>query len=187
MQAKFYLPDIDATRTFGYHISQIVKPDTVIALSGEMGSGKTTLTQAIAKGLDIQELVVSPTFVMINEYHSGRLPLCHLDLYRFLDQSAGKKISEHDEPSISFLVSQLEEILQTGALTIIEWAPILEDQFGLDLNDLCKNGYLSLDMQTDPNNDQCRSVTVSTTGKKEQLCHLLFSDLCGLSKKFLSN
>jgi len=115
------------------------------------------------------------------------LPLYHLDLYRFLDQSTNKKIVEQNEPNISFLVSQLEEILQTSAVTIIEWAPVLTNQFDLSLHNLCKNGYLSLDLQVDPDNDQSRIVIITATGKKDQRCHLLFSNLCALSKKFLSN
>lgn len=187
MQAKFYLANIDVTRTFGQNIGQIVEPETVIALSGQLGSGKTTLVQAIAKGLQVEELVVSPTFVMINEYHSGRLPLYHLDLYRFLDRSTSKEIQASNELSISFLISQLEEILQTKAVVIIEWAQVLLEQFGLDLNNLCQSGYLSLALQADPGNDQSRMVAMTVTGKKDQRCHILFSNLCGLSKKFLSN
>jgi tRNA threonylcarbamoyladenosine biosynthesis protein TsaE len=187
IDGQFYLANIDETRVFGHYISQIVEGQTLIALSGQMGSGKTTLVQAIAKGLKVEELVVSPTFVMINEYHSGRIPLCHLDLYRFLDQPANKEKHGGDEPSMDFLIPQLEEILQTKAVVIIEWAQVLANQFGLDLNNLCQSGYLSLDLQADPDNDQSRIITVKAIGKKDQRCHLLFSNLCELSKKFLSN
>jgi tRNA threonylcarbamoyladenosine biosynthesis protein TsaE len=186
-QAKFYLANIDATRTFGCSLGQIVEPETVIALSGQMGSGKTTLVQAVAKGLQVEELVVSPTFVMINEFHSGRLPLFHLDLYRFLVGADFVPPASIDEPSISFLISQLEEILQTKAVVIVEWAQVLINQFGLDLNNLCQNGYLSLDLQVDPNNDQARFAILTTTDNKDEQCSSLFSDLCELSKKFLSN
>ena len=187
LQKKFNLENLDATYSFGQNIGQIIQSETLIALNGELGSGKTTLTQAIAKGLQIEELVVSPTFVMINEYHSGRLPLYHLDLYRFFDQSASKVIHDTDEPSISFLLSQLEEITQTKSVVIIEWAQILWNQFGIDLNNLCQNGYLSLDLKANSDNDQLRIATLTTTGKKDQRYDLLFSDLCELSKRFLSN
>jgi tRNA threonylcarbamoyladenosine biosynthesis protein TsaE len=184
LEAKFYLENVEATRTFGYHISQIAEAGSVIALSGQMGSGKTTLTQAVAKGLQIEEFVVSPTFVMINEYHSGKLPLYHLDLYRFLDQPANNKALE-PQPNINFFILQLEELLQSPALILIEWASVLADQFSIKLNNLCKSGYLSLDLQTDPNNDQSRLITMTAVGKKDERCHFLFSNLCAASKEFL--
>ena len=180
MQKKFNLENLETTRRFGKKIGQVVQAETLIALNGQLGSGKTTLTQAIAKGLQVEELVVSPTFVMINEYHSGRLSLYHLDLYRFFDQSAGKIIHNAEEPSISFLLSQLEEIIQTKSIVIIEWAQILLEQFGIDLNNLCQNGYLSLDLQTDLDRDQFRCATLTTMGKNDQRYDLLFSDLCEL-------
>ena len=177
MPAEFYLESVETTQEFAKHISQIAEPHTVLALSGQLGSGKTTLTKAIAKELQVKEFVVSPTFVTINEYHSGRLPLYHFDLYRYLDQNG----QLHD-----FLTSQLEEILQTKSVVIIEWAQILVDRFNLDLNNLCQSGYLSLDLKIAANDDQARVITIKPIGKKDQLSHLLFSKLCDSSKKFLS-
>jgi tRNA threonylcarbamoyladenosine biosynthesis protein TsaE len=55
---------------------------SVLLLTGDLGSGKTTLVQGLAQGMNIEDSIVSPTFTIINEYFSGRLPLYHLDLYR---------------------------------------------------------------------------------------------------------
>ena len=77
-----FLPDSEATHSLGYLFGQNLSPNSVILLSGNLGAGKTTLVQGIGRGLGISELIVSPTFTLINEYSEGRLPLYHLDLYR---------------------------------------------------------------------------------------------------------
>lgn len=79
---KILLPDYQRTQNFGCLLGENLPPGTNILLSGNLGAGKTTLVQGIAKGLKITEPVVSPTFTLINEYLDGRLPLYHLDLYR---------------------------------------------------------------------------------------------------------
>jgi len=76
------LPDAEATRKFGVALGRSLAAGTVILLQGDLGAGKTTLVQGIAEGLEIQDSVESPTFTLINEYLTGRIPLYHLDLYR---------------------------------------------------------------------------------------------------------
>ena len=179
MLSQFYLSNLKSTEQFGWHIGQIVQAPTFIALGGEMGSGKTTLVQAIAKGLLVDELVTSPTFVMINEYHSGRLPLYHLDFYRLLDLPNSQGIP------FDLLSAQLDEISKTQAVVIIEWASIFADQFGQDLVNLSENGYLSLELRADPHNDQARLVKFKPVGQKDQSVFRLADDLCKLSKELL--
>jgi len=91
-------------------------PGTVITVSGELGSGKTRLTQGIAKGLQVPEefVVTSPTFAIVNEY-PGRIRLYHVDLYRIVDSSELEDIG-------------LEEILADDGITVIEWADRLSDE-----------------------------------------------------------
>jgi len=81
----------------------------VIALSGELGAGKTQLVKGIARGLGITACVHSPTFTLVNEYGGGRLRLFHLDLYRL-------------ETPEQIAAAGLEEFLRSDGVTVIEWA-----------------------------------------------------------------
>jgi tRNA threonylcarbamoyladenosine biosynthesis protein TsaE len=76
------LLDADATLAFGEELGSTLAAGAVILLTGDLGSGKTTLVQGIAKALEINDAIVSPTFAIINEYLEGKYPLYHLDLYR---------------------------------------------------------------------------------------------------------
>ncbi len=76
------LPDASATQKLGMDLGKSLTGGSVLLLTGDLGSGKTTLVQGLALGMRIEDPIVSPTFTIINEYFSGRLPLYHLDLYR---------------------------------------------------------------------------------------------------------
>ncbi len=76
------LPDASATQMLGVDLGRALTAGSVLLLTGDLGSGKTTLVQGLAQGMKIEDPIVSPTFTIINEYFSGRLPLYHLDLYR---------------------------------------------------------------------------------------------------------
>ena len=80
---QFHLPNLPATRALGEALGRIAKPGLVVALVGELGAGKTSLVQGLAKGLDVPDpgQVTSPTFTLLMEHH-GRLPLFHADGYR---------------------------------------------------------------------------------------------------------
>ncbi|MGN0034876.1 MAG: tRNA (adenosine(37)-N6)-threonylcarbamoyltransferase complex ATPase subunit type 1 TsaE, partial [Coriobacteriales bacterium] len=73
---------VEQTVSMGRVLGQLVQAGSCIVLDGDLGAGKTQLTKGIASGLGVGDLVTSPTFTIMNEYLSGRLPLCHLDLYR---------------------------------------------------------------------------------------------------------
>lgn len=79
---QFYLPNAESTREFGKKLGQLLPPNSILLLEGNLGAGKTTFVQGLATGLDIPDSVESPTFTLINEYTTGRIPLYHLDLYR---------------------------------------------------------------------------------------------------------
>jgi len=81
-ELKIFLPDAAATHQFGVTLGQILPPGSILLLQGDLGSGKTSLVQGIGEGLSIPDPIVSPTFVLLNEYPEGRIPLYHFDLYR---------------------------------------------------------------------------------------------------------
>jgi tRNA threonylcarbamoyladenosine biosynthesis protein TsaE len=98
-----------ATAALGAALAEALPNGSVVALSGTLGAGKTRLVQAVAEasGVDRRD-VVSPTFVLVHEYH-GRRPIYHLDAYRLRDE---------DE----FLDLGPEEYFETDGLTLLEWA-----------------------------------------------------------------
>lgn len=108
----FYSKSSAETVEFGKKIGSILHQGDVIALTGELGAGKTTLIQGIAEGLGVKDYVTSPTFIIINEYR-GRLPFYHVDLYRLED------LTEIEELGI-------EEYFSKGGVCVIEWAEKLE-------------------------------------------------------------
>ncbi|MGL5062684.1 MAG: tRNA (adenosine(37)-N6)-threonylcarbamoyltransferase complex ATPase subunit type 1 TsaE, partial [Microcoleus sp.] len=91
---------------------------TVILLAGDLGAGKTTLVQGIAEGLGIADSVESPTFTLINEYLTGRIPLYHLDLYRL----------EPEEVEALHLESYWDGLEMDLGIVAIEWAEKLPYQ-----------------------------------------------------------
>jgi tRNA threonylcarbamoyladenosine biosynthesis protein TsaE len=82
------LADPIATHRLGIRLGESLTAGSVLLLQGNLGSGKTALVQGIGAGLGIAEPVVSPTFVLLNEYFEGRLPLYHFDLYRLSSPEA---------------------------------------------------------------------------------------------------
>lgn len=120
------LESADETRQFGFRIAQAIDGPAIITLSGPLGAGKTTLAQGVARGLGIEDSVTSPTFTMMNEYDSGRLPLFHLDLYR-LHETPGTAEFHLD---LQMLAAELDEILQAPSLVLVEWPEYFTEYFG---------------------------------------------------------
>lgn len=81
LNKEYISKSAEETRQIGYELAQQLRPGDCLALIGELGSGKTTLVQGIASGLDIKESVISPSFILVREY-KGRMPLYHIDAYR---------------------------------------------------------------------------------------------------------
>lgn len=99
----------DQTRRVGMRLGSLIKPGDVVCLSGDLGSGKTTLVQGIGRGWGAQDPVSSPTFVLVNEYrHPDGSILSHLDAYRML---AAREAEDLD----------LGLMMERGPL-VIEWA-----------------------------------------------------------------
>ena len=105
----------EETRRIGFRLGETLCPPQVVLLSGELGAGKTVLTQAMAAGLEVEDpsLVRSPSFTLINEYPSARGRVYHVDLYRL-------------EGADDFHSIGIEEILEREAVVIIEWGEKLD-------------------------------------------------------------
>jgi tRNA threonylcarbamoyladenosine biosynthesis protein TsaE len=98
------------TDRLGAALAAELPPGTVVALAGTLGAGKTRLVQAVATALGVpRDAVTSPTFVLVNEYRQGRVPVFHFDAYRLKDE---------DE----FLGLGPEEYFESDGLVFIEWA-----------------------------------------------------------------
>lgn len=104
----------DDTRKLGLELAEKTEAGDVIALIGDLGTGKTALTRYIAEGLGIESTISSPTFTIVKEYKSGRMPLYHFDVYRLGD---GEEL----------LDIGAEEFLGGDGLCVIEWADIVAD------------------------------------------------------------
>lgn len=76
-----YIKNEEKLLALGERLGNLLKKNDVLILTGELGAGKTTFTKGLAKGLDIHQMVKSPTYTIVREYE-GRLPLYHLDVYR---------------------------------------------------------------------------------------------------------
>ena len=104
----------EETFAFGEELGKNARPGQVYTLIGDLGVGKTVLTQGIAKGLGIDEAICSPTFTIVQEYHTGRMPFYHFDVYRI------GCVEEMDE--IGF-----DDYGYGEGLTMIEWANLIEE------------------------------------------------------------
>ena len=104
----------EETFAFGEELGKNARPGQVYTLIGDLGVGKTVLTQGIAKGLGIDEAICSPTFTIVQEYHTGRMPFYHFDVYRI------GCVEEMDE--IGY-----EDYFYGEGLTMIEWANLIDE------------------------------------------------------------
>ena len=97
------------TEAVGQALGKILTPGTVLAYEGDLGAGKTAFTRGLARGLDAADTVTSPTYTIVNEYLSGRLPLFHFDMYRLR--------SADDLWDIGW-----DDYLERGSVCAVEWS-----------------------------------------------------------------
>lgn len=95
-------------------LGTLLQPYDVILLNGDLGAGKTTFTQGLARGLAIKRPIKSPTFTLIREYQTGRLPLYHMDMYR-LENAAANDLD-------------LSDYFAQPAVIVIEWSQFIREQ-----------------------------------------------------------
>lgn len=115
MESKtVYIKNESETEAFGIELAKTLNAGDIVALIGDLGTGKTALTRYIAKGLGINERINSPTFTIVKEYAEGRLTLYHFDVYR---------VSDADE---LFNIG-IDDYFFGEGVCVVEWADLISD------------------------------------------------------------
>ena len=114
------------TESLGEALGRIVSPGSIIAFTGDLGSGKTAFVRGLARGLGITTRVTSPTFTIVNEYEGGRLPLFHFDWYRL---GSAEELFD-----IGW-----EDFLARGGVCAVEWSE--------NARDALEGDYLQVDIR----------------------------------------
>ena len=117
------LDSVEQTQLFGKTLGQVAVAGTVIAMNGELGAGKTAMSQGIGRGLGIEGPITSPTFIILAVYDTGRLTLFHADLYRLGDGS-------------ELLELGLDEAWLGEGLSVVEWSDKFPEELPSDRLDL---------------------------------------------------
>lgn len=124
----FKSTSVEETRKLAFGMAQKAQPGDVILLTGDLGAGKTHFTQGFACGLGMNEVPTSPTFNLVCEYHDGRLPLYHFDLYRLEDATELDDIDYY-------------AIIEGDGVSLVEW--------GNKFEEAAPDDYLLLDFSVD--------------------------------------
>ncbi|WP_143317379.1 tRNA (adenosine(37)-N6)-threonylcarbamoyltransferase complex ATPase subunit type 1 TsaE [Clostridium sp. HBUAS56017] len=143
---EFKVNSIEETTNIGFQLGKLLNSSDIICLTGDLGTGKTHITKGIAKGLNIDDTITSPTFNIVNEYTSGRLKLNHFDVYR---------VSDPDEIyAIGF-----DDYIFSDAVSIIEWANYIED--------ILPKEYLHIHISKDlAKGENYRKITLTDYGNR---------------------
>ncbi|MFC4805023.1 tRNA (adenosine(37)-N6)-threonylcarbamoyltransferase complex ATPase subunit type 1 TsaE [Filifactor villosus] len=144
MNISKLLRNEEETLEFGRMIGKNMEEGILVCLNGDLGAGKTCLTKGIAQGLEIEEDVTSPTFILVEEYE-GRLPLYHFDVYRI------------DDPEELYFIG-FEEYLGKEAVVIIEWSSRIEEILPIE----------RLDIDISRTGEDEREITLSAVGETAQ-------------------
>ncbi|MQR84445.1 tRNA (adenosine(37)-N6)-threonylcarbamoyltransferase complex ATPase subunit type 1 TsaE [Bacillus megaterium] len=140
----------DETNQLAARLATLLEAGDVLLLEGDLGAGKTTFTKSLAKGLGIERNVNSPTFTIIKEYKSGRLPLYHMDVYRL-----GNEFED-----LGF-----DEYFEGDGVTVVEWAHLIEEQL--------PNEYIQIKIYHE--NETTRKILVKAIGSRYvEICKELF-------------
>jgi tRNA threonylcarbamoyladenosine biosynthesis protein TsaE len=166
MTIQIDLSDQTKTELFGRALADNVERSAFFALRGQMGTGKTTFVKAFAHALGVKEIVASPTFVIMNEYLDGRIPLYHLDLYRLGEDSGAANPSNNESlDALDFLLSELDELSKSPSVVLVEWAEFLRRGDSEDSEDyLSERDHISLELKYVTNNNSARIATLEGFG-----------------------
>src|SRR5574344_517911 len=109
--------NLEETKNLAQKFSKIVKDEgAFVCLYGDIGSGKTAFVREFAQFFDVKQKVTSPSFVILNEYHKGILPIYHFDLYRL------------ENEGIKTIIDELQEYSEGKIVTFVEWAEFSQDE-----------------------------------------------------------
>ena len=112
---------LDDTQKLAYEFAKLIEDDgCFISLYGEIGAGKTAFVKQVAKAIGITEKVTSPSFVILNEYHSAKIPVYHFDLYRL------------ENEGVKTIFDELQEYSEGKQITFVEWAEFSQNQIPFD-------------------------------------------------------
>ncbi|MGL5615301.1 MAG: tRNA (adenosine(37)-N6)-threonylcarbamoyltransferase complex ATPase subunit type 1 TsaE [Sarcina sp.] len=143
---EFIVNNVEQTLSIGKQLGKLVNPGDILCLTGDLGTGKTHMSKGIADGLNITEHITSPTFNIVNEYHSGRLNLFHFDVYRVND------------PDEIYAIGFDEYIFGNG-VSLIEWANYIEE--------IIPEEYLYINIKKIPEEgENFRKITITAYGSK---------------------
>ncbi|MGH2318763.1 tRNA (adenosine(37)-N6)-threonylcarbamoyltransferase complex ATPase subunit type 1 TsaE [Planococcus sp. SE5232] len=138
----------EETEALAATLADLLEPGDLLTLEGDLGAGKTTFTKGLAKGLEIQRMVNSPTFTILKQY-SGRLELNHFDVYRL----------ENSDEDIGF-----DEFFSSEAVSVVEWARFIEDYLPKE----------RLEITINRQSEQGRKLTLHPIGRRyEKICREL--------------
>ena len=135
----------DETQALGQRLAKRLLPGDVIAYFGDLGAGKTALTRGIAQGLGVTDLVTSPTYTIVNEYLTGRIPLFHFDMYR---------LGSSDE----LFDIGWEDYLARGGVCAVEWSENVEDAL---------RDAIHITIEKDPLEPDTRRITIEGESRFE--------------------
>ena len=112
--------NLDDTKKLAYKFASLIKDGCFINLYGEIGAGKTAFVKLVADALQVKEKVTSPSFVILNEYHTGSIPIYHFDLYRL------------ENEGIKTIYDELREYSEGKQVTFVEWAEFSDFELPFD-------------------------------------------------------
>ena len=138
----------DETQALGQKLASRLAPGDVIAYFGDLGAGKTAFTRGLAQGLGITDPVTSPTYTIVNEYLSGRIPLFHFDMYR---------LSSSDE----LFDIGWEDYLYRGGVCAVEWSENVEDAL---------QDAIRVTIEKDADEPDTRHITITGGPRFEDPC-----------------
>lgn len=128
---EVFVNNIDDTKNLAEKFADLVlrkiqtcNLGTFVCLFGDIGSGKTAFSRFVASKIGVKEKITSPSFVILNEYHSGAIPVYHFDLYRL------------ENIGVKSMLDELEQYSEGKFLTLVEWAEFSQNQIPFDRIDI---------------------------------------------------